>query len=320
MTFTRHPIRLLATSGLVGLSIFASPVAFAWEPKGPIKMLIAFRAGGGADTQARLIAAGVEKAKGWKIIPQQVVGKGGQVLARRLKAEPGDGLTIGIAVNETFAYNMLAAKKAGYTAKDFTYLTTTAASQMGLVAQTRKGWRTFHDVVKAAKGGGALKVGVMSQKLADGVFLLEQAHGVKFSVVRFKGGKGVLNSIIAGDLDFGWVAGIQAKGVRSGDLVNLASAETTPLKLSPNAPLLKDLGVPYDFGAKFMFAAPAGLKPEVRKALTDAITGVLRDKRSDAYKFITRAFGGPTIIFGKQLEKLIEDGQDASRRLMKASS
>ena len=38
-------------------------IASDWTPSGPIKMLIGFRAGGGADTQARLIGEALEAKK-----------------------------------------------------------------------------------------------------------------------------------------------------------------------------------------------------------------------------------------------------------------
>ena len=48
-----------------------------WEPSGPIRLMIAFAAGGGADTQARLIAEDIEAELGWSFIPEQVTGGGG---------------------------------------------------------------------------------------------------------------------------------------------------------------------------------------------------------------------------------------------------
>jgi len=68
----------------------------------PLGTVLAARAGlVAASSQARLIATELEKTKGWKIIPQNVTGKGGAVMARKLKSQPNDGLTIGIAVTET---------------------------------------------------------------------------------------------------------------------------------------------------------------------------------------------------------------------------
>lgn len=85
---------------------FAAALAFPaiaqdWAPEGPIKMLIAFRAGGGADTSARLIAAEVEAATGWQIIPEQVTGKGGLNAALALMDMPADGTAIAMVVTET---------------------------------------------------------------------------------------------------------------------------------------------------------------------------------------------------------------------------
>ncbi len=54
----------VAAIGLTALTTGAQ--ADDWTPPGPIKLMIAFAAGGGADTQARMIAEELEAAKGWK--------------------------------------------------------------------------------------------------------------------------------------------------------------------------------------------------------------------------------------------------------------
>ncbi len=310
----------VAAAGMAGaLVLAAGPAAAAWQPAGPINLMIAFTAGGGADTQARLIATELEKTKGWKIIPQNVTGKGGAVMARKLKAQPNDGLTIGIAVTETFGYNMLAVKKAGYSTDDFTFVTTTAGSQMGLVAKSSRGWKSIEDVIAAAKAGTAIKVGAMSQKLADMAYAIQQKFGVTFNTVMFRGGRAVVNAITAGDVDVGWGAGIQNKGVRSGDLVNLLSGEAARLKISPDAPTLGELGIPYTAGAKFLIVAPKGIPVAAREGVAAAIASVLNDKSTKAAKFVQRAFGGPQLISGAALEKLIADGIADSKTLMAAT-
>jgi len=89
-----------------------------WTPPGPIKLMIAFAAGGGADTQARLIAEELEARHGWSIVPEQITGKGGMNLALAIRDEPNDGSVIGMVVTETLGYNMRAAN-AGVTPADF---------------------------------------------------------------------------------------------------------------------------------------------------------------------------------------------------------
>lgn len=305
--------------GALALTI-SSVHAADWKPSGPIKMMIGFAAGGGADTQARLIAEALEEKHGWKIIPEQVTGKGGMVLAQALAKEPADGTSIGMIVTETLGYNLMAAKKSGVELSDFTPLTTTAGFQMGVIAKTDKGWKDMNDVFAAAKGGQKIRFGAMSPRLGDLAYLLGKANGVEFNIVMVKGGKAVMNGVNAGDLDVGFAAGPQTKGVLAGDLVNLASALPEPLKVSPDAPLFKDLNLPYTGDGYFMFAAPAGLPAEARQALTAAIGKVITDEETKAAKMISKAFGGPTIIQGEDLDNFMTGSFDKAGELMKAAS
>ena len=313
--------RLLLAAALSGIAaVTTHAMASDWMPPGPIKLMIAFKAGGGADTQARMIAEALEERHDWEIIPEQVTGKGGAVLARALKDEPADGTAIGILVTESLGYNMLAAKNAGYTQADFTPLTTTAGFQMGVVALTSKGWKTFDDFIAAAREGQEIRFGVMSPRLADLAHLLGKAHEVSFNIVMVKGGKGVMNGLNAGDLDAGWGAGIQTRAVLAGDMVNLASGLSTRLEASPDAPTMAELGVDFNADGYFMFAAPAGLPEEAREALSSAIAAVVMDEGTKAGGFIRKAFGGPVVIRGKDLEARLAADEAASAELMKAAS
>jgi tripartite-type tricarboxylate transporter receptor subunit TctC len=303
----------VALASLVATSVTA--IAADWTPPGPIKLMIAFRAGGGADTQARLIAEGLEAKLGWKFIPEQVTGKGGVNMLNALKDQPNDGTVIGMGVTETLGYNLVAAKT-GMTPNDFTGIATTAGFQMGIVSRTDKGWKSMADLVAAAKDGQEIRLGGMSPKLADLAYLLEKSQGVKFNYVSYQGGKGVLDAINAGDVDAGFVAGIQAKGVKSGDLVELASALSVPLSMTPDAPTLADLGVPYNADGFFVFIGPAGMPLEARDALADAIESVVTNPDSKAAGIINKAFGGAQVIKGDALQKQLNDDHNGATRLM----
>lgn len=284
-----------------------------WKPNGPIKLMIAFAAGGGADTIARAVGDELQKRHGWEVQPQQVTGGGGLKLAAALKGEPNDGTTIGMAVTETYGYNMVANPGAGVSLNDVTPLTTVAGFQMGIVSKADKGWKTIDDVFAAAKAGETIRFGTMSPKLSDLAFLLSEANGVEFNIVEVKGGKAVMNGVNAGDMDLGFMAGIQAKGVAAGDLVNLASALTMPLVQTPDAPLIGERGVPFGADGYFLFAAPAGLDAEARTALTNAIIEIVQDDTTKAGGIIKKAFGGAAVISGADAEALLaKDVKDAA--------
>ncbi len=311
---------LKAGVAALGLAIISTgALAADWAPPGPIKMMIAFRAGGGADTQARLIAEALEAQMGWKFIPEQVTGKGGVNLLATMKDQPNDGTVIGIVVTESVGYN-LAAANAGITPADFTGISTTAGFQMGIVSLSSKGWKTFADMASTAKGGQKIRFGVMSPKLADLAYLLGKAQGIDFNIVSVKGGKGVMNGVNAGDLDIGFMAGIQRKGVAAGDLVNLASGLSTPLKQTPDAPTLADLGVGYNSDGYFVFVGPAGMQKDARDALAAAIAGVAADEGSKAGGIIKKAFGGAATISGDELSTLLANGFTDAGKLMAAAA
>lgn len=313
---TSRSVKIITIASLFVLALSFS-VQAKWEPKGPITILIGFAAGGGTDTQARLIAAELEKRKGWKIIPQNMPGKVGGIMAAKLKNMPADGLSIGMAVTELFGYNMLTAKNIGYKETDFTFIATTTGSQLGIVANTNRGWKTLADVIAEAKTGKTFKFGGMAPKHADINYLIEQKYGVKFNTILMKGGKKVMNAITAGDIDLGYCSGIQAKAVKAGHMVNLASGLATRIKISPDAPTLTEYGIPFNLGTKFLFLGPKGIPAEPLKALADAIGEVINDPTTKVSQFVTNRYGGPDVITGHKLDEMIKRDLEKAKELIK---
>ncbi len=311
---------LMAAAAALSISAFAAGASFAedWTPPGPIKLMIAFAAGGGADTQARLIAEELESRLGWSFVPEQVTGKGGMNLAMAIKDQPNDGSVIGMVVTETLGYNMRAAE-AGVTPADYTSIVTTAGFQMGVVAKTAMGWASFDEMIAAAKGGQEIRFGTMSPKLSDLAFLLGEAQGVEFNIVQVRGGRAVMDGVNAGDMDVGFMAGIQGKGVAAGDLVNLASALSVPLQQTPDAPTLADLGVEFSADGYFLFIGPAGMPDAARNALAEAIGGVVGDESTKAGGIVKKAFGGAAVIMGDELDALVSSDFEAAGALLEAA-
>lgn len=308
-----------ATALIVGASATAT-FAQDWTPPGPIQMMIGFAAGGGADTQARLIADELQARHGWQVIPQNVTGRGGLNLANELRGGATDGTLIGMIVTETLGYNLVAATDAGMEVSDFTGLTTTAGFQMGVVSLTSRGWASFEDMIAEARSGTAIRFGVMSPRLADLAFLLAEAQGVEFNIVSLAGGRDVMDGVNAGDLDVGFMAGIQARGVAAGDLVNLASALSAPLAQTPEAPTLADLGVSFNSDGFFVYVAPAGMDEAARTAITAAIVEIVNDPASEVNALLVRAFDGPSVISGAELDAMLQAGYDDAGALIRAAS
>jgi tripartite-type tricarboxylate transporter receptor subunit TctC len=244
---------------------------------------------------------------------------GGVKAAKELKEAPKDGLTLGFMNTETMAYNRLASKNPGFGVDDFTYLTTTTGSQMTLYTKSGKGWKSVDDLLAAAKQE-RLKIGVMSQKLADATYVFGKANGVEFNIVSLNGAKGVMNAIVADDVDAGFGAGIQGKGVKAGDFVHLLNGETAPLRDAPQVPGFKAYGVPYDLGAKFMIVAPAGIPKDAATAITQAVIEIITDPKTKVHKMINNAFSGPQPITLDNLASLVRETNTQSEKLLNASA
>lgn len=309
-----------ATVGLMVALMGQSAAADGWTPSGPIDVMIAFRAGGGADTLGRALAEDLSASRGWEFIPQNLPGRGGSTMASELLTKPADGLTIGVTVEPSIAYVPQVAQKPPYSVDDFTYLSTLAGSQTGLIAKADRGWESLADVIAAAKAGEQISVGAMAPNLADGTYVIAKNNGIELTSVMVQGGRAGLNGVVAGDLDIAWAAGIQAKGVETGTLVSLASAESFPLAFSPDAPLLSEFGVPFTFGTRFLVIAPANLPEDAHAALAAAIADILNDPDSKTSQFAQRAFGGTLSIQGEELAASVRAATEEAKALIEATS
>ena len=295
----------------------ASPALAEWQPPGPLTINIGFKEGGGTDTQARLIGAELSKKLGWKIIYKNVVGKGGSKMARRMKGGPTDGSTIGMAVTTTFTFNPLLGKSIGYSADDFDFIISTAPTQTGLVVRKDSGWTSLQDVVAAAKNN-KLRFGVATPRLGEAARLIAKKYDVPFNYIRAKGGRGVLNGLMTKAVDLGFISGIQVRAVEAGNLINVASGEAARLRMSPQVPTLKELGIPYQLGVRFIAFAPKGIDQKAKDAIAAAFQGVLSDEKSKARDYIVRAFGQPPLVTGTALARQIADELANNKRVFAA--
>lgn len=307
-----------------GAAIAIAPLAvqaddLGWAPEGPVDLIIAFQAGGGADSLARLLAEEISQRHGWNIIPRNMPGRGGGAAAQEIAKAPEDGTTIGFTVSEALTYTLQATRDPGYSLEDIEFISIITGTQMGIVAKPDSGFATVSDMIEAARAGRNVTIGAMSQKLADAAYVLGANNDVEFTIVMTEGGRGGINAVMASDVDAAWVAGAQANSVASGDLINLASGETTPLSMSPDAPLLSEFNFPYDLGVVFMAIAPAGTSDEATEAWRMAIAEVLEDPESRVAQLTERSFSGPVVIQGDDLKAAMDKSYAEAGALLDAA-
>lgn len=201
-------MRLLVA--VIALTLAFTDRAGAWEPTKPIELVVPAGTGGGADQMARLISAIAEESK-LSPRPVIVVNKSGGAGAEgflHVKAKKGDSHTIVITLSNLFTTPL-------HTGIPFSWKDLTPVARMALdefilwvnaEQADKEGVKTAKDYIALAKKrseADKLKMGGTGSAQEDQIItiLLEQALGVKFTYVPFKGGGEVCVNLVGGHVN-----------------------------------------------------------------------------------------------------------------------
>jgi tripartite-type tricarboxylate transporter receptor subunit TctC len=186
------------------LAISACPAAAAWEPTKPIEFVIPAGTGGGADQMARLIHGIAEKHK-LSPRPIIVVNKSGGAGAEgflHVKGKKGDAHTIIITLSNLFTTPLHTGVPFNW--KDLTPIARLALDQFILWVNAETPYKTAKEYVAAVKEKpGQFKMGGTGSAQEDQIITiqLEQALGLKFTYVPFKGGGEVCVNLVGKHVD-----------------------------------------------------------------------------------------------------------------------
>jgi len=178
----------------------------AWEPTKPIEFVIPAGTGGGADQMARLIAGLAEKHK-LSPRPMIVVNKSGGAGAEgflHVKGKKGDAHTIIITLSNLFTTPLHTGVPFNW--KDLTPVARLALDRFILWVNAETPYKTAKEyaaVVKEKSGGDRMKMGGTGSAQEDQIITiqLEQALGLKFTYVPFKGGGEVCVNLVGKHVD-----------------------------------------------------------------------------------------------------------------------
>jgi len=190
---------------VVGMAVIAAcamAAHAAWAPTKPIEFVIPAGTGGGADQMARLIAGIAEKHK-LSPRPIIVVNKSGGAGAEgflHVKAKKGDAHTMIITLSNLFTTPLHTGVPFNW--RDMTPIARLALDEFILWVNAETPYKTAKEYIAAVKeksGGEArMKMGGTGSAQEDQIITiqLEQALGVKFTYVPFKGGGEVCVNLV----------------------------------------------------------------------------------------------------------------------------
>lgn len=267
--------RRLALGALAAPALIRSAHAQAWSPSRPLRMVVAYPAGGPTDVIARIVAQDISGPLGQNVIVENMPGASGAIGTRAVaKADP-DGHTLTFGNNQTHGNNLFMLKEPGYDpVKDFYPLAGAGAFEHAFVVKNELPAKSIQELIAYAKANPD-KLNYGSTGIGSGSHLSMELFmartGIVMTHVPYKGAPPLVQDLVANRID---VANSTMPSVleqvKAGEMRALAigSPERNP-KL-PNVPTLSEQGVKdADASSWTAFFAPVNTP----KAALDRLSG-----------------------------------------------
>lgn len=257
-------------------------------PVKPVRYLVAFSAGSGADTIGRIVAAGMTQTLGQQVVVENRTGAAGNIAAELAAKSPPDGYLL-FQASQTHATNVSLYRNLPYdVVRDFAPVTLLATSPSVLVVHPSVPAKSVKQLVALARAKpGALNyasTGAGSATFLAGEMFKTHA-GVNLLHVPYRGGGEALTAVITGEVSV-YVAPLAPTLplIQQGRVRALAVTTARRLSFLPDYPTVAESGYPgYEIGNWYGLVVPAKTPREiittVRNATASAMAGPAVNKR-----------------------------------------
>lgn len=298
---------VLAAGALVSLG---SGVAAQDYPTRPIKVVIPFAAGSGADIMGRFFAKGLSERAGQPAVVENRPGNIGNLAPGVVKNARPDGYTILLASNSNMAFGIFLMKNPPFdTFKDFAPIHALAQNGFVLTVGADSPAKSAKDLAAMLKARGERnRYGTTSPAALLATEAFRQLGAFEAVRVDYRNAPEALPDLNNGTLDFMIMDGISAVGiVKSGRLRGLAVTTAWRIEAIPEVPTMQEAGYAGFESAPWWAAyAPAGTPTPI----IDKLTGYFRAVTSspEAKAELARFAGAPLVQDGKWVaERIVAD-------------
>jgi tripartite-type tricarboxylate transporter receptor subunit TctC len=243
-------VKLICRALTLALLVFASTGANAQDyPTRPVRLIVAFTAGGTADRTARLIAAKMESTLGRAIAVENKPGANGAVAAQYVAQAEPDGYTLFFSTAGAIAFSPAFHPNLNYDPlKNFAAVGEAAINSPVLVVNAGMKIASARELSEfARKKPGRITIGITGRgAMSDLALQLFEADAqIKLQSVPYRGAAQVITDVLGGRLD-GLVGDIPTVmgQVRSGKLKALAAASKERSDIFPDVATFAEQGFP----------------------------------------------------------------------------
>lgn len=279
----RAPVSRIATgiASIVGTAacLVVSQAAHAAWPERPVRVVVAFSAGGTTDTLTRSMGNYLSRTLGQSFVVENKPGAGGNIGTEYVvRAEP-DGYTLIVNSVGPIAVNPSLQKLSYDPLTDLVPIVQIAQVPNVLVVPHTspiKNIKEFLEYVKTNPGVNYASTGVGTSSHLASHMLMQELKAKDAIHVPYKGADAV-NDLRAGRVDFMFATIPSVMGqIQDGKLRALAVSSAERSASLPDLPTIAEVGFPgFDAGSWFGFFGPKGIPQEVvdtiNKGVNDAI-------------------------------------------------
>jgi tripartite-type tricarboxylate transporter receptor subunit TctC len=244
-------------------------------PTRPIRVVVGFSAGSGADISARVVGQRMGQILGQQIVVENKTGAGSSLAAEQVARAPKDGYTLLMATIAN-VINAVASPNLSFDfRKDFAPVVRLTTTPNILVVHPSVGVKSVKELIDLAKAKPD-QLSFASSGVATGTHLAAELFkvmtGVKMVHVPYAGSPQAVTDLLAGRVQvFFSPASTVLQHVREGKLVALASTEAKRAAMAPDLPTMAEAGLPgFETGLWFGLVAPVGTPKEIIDKLARA--------------------------------------------------
>ena len=314
MSSTRRFLLLSAAAMLAAPAFAADPPAY---PSRPVKIIVPYVAGGGADILARYMAQALTAALGQPVVVENKGGAGGLVGVDAGLAAPADGSTFTL-ISSSYTVNPSLYKLRFDPVKDIVPIVQVSQGPLLVVTQPSSPVKSMADLAALARSKpGQITYASSGQGSALHLAAAQFARraGVTMNHIPYKGGGAALTDVISGQVDVYFAASASAlPHVQSGRLRALAVTTAERIPTLPNVPTVAEAGYPgYELALWYGLIGPKGLAPEIVQRINTEVNKVLAMPATPVKFQADGAVvaGGTAAAFSARIEREIAFWRDA---------
>jgi tripartite-type tricarboxylate transporter receptor subunit TctC len=295
-------MRACATGAVIAVALLAASAGAVAQsyPERPVRMLIAFPAGGTIDTLGRIIAQKLTEAWGQNVVVENRPGAGGNIGAAAAAKSAPDGYTLHLGA-QTLAVNVTLQPSTEFDpVKDFDPIMLVATAQDVLLVPPNSPFRSVKELIDYAKAHpGELNYASLgtgtSGHLATVMF--SELAGIKLQHVPYTSVSQATTDVISGRIAvFLPTLGGHLGNVAAGRMRALAVSGTTRATQLPDVPTFNELGVKFvDETSWYALFAPKGTRKQIIAKINAELERILAvpDVREKGVTLGYRYIGGP---------------------------